>query len=132
MGPLHHAQLFNAWFVAQPVCNIQYNNIWTTDSPVQDADAGSATDLLWFVLKAQHPRGLLIAGGDSEPVLPVIGSTGIVACPSMSKTSFASIDQVHAQIHALCTSQSVVEPSAAVHCVTLQYSWHATKQKLLA
>lgn len=101
-------------------------------SPVQDADACSATDLLWFVLKAQHPRGFLIAGRDSEPMLPVIRSTGIVACPCMGKTSLASIDQLHVQIHAFCTSQPVVEPSAAVHRVTLRHSWHATRQQQLA
>ena len=56
---------------------------------------GGEPDLIWFVLDAEGSRCLIIAGRDSEPVLPIIGGTCIVACPCMSKAGLASIDQIH-------------------------------------
>ena len=70
------------------------------------------TDLLRFVLDIEDPRGFIVTGWDSEPMLPIIGSAGIVACPCLSKTGLASIDQVHVQVQVSCTSQSIMKPSA--------------------
>ncbi len=68
--------------------------------------------MLRGVLPAQHPGLLVVGGGHSEPVLPVIGCTGLVARPGRRERTLACVGDVDVQLLTLCARHAEVEPPA--------------------
>lgn len=75
--------------------------------------------MLWGMLPAEHPGLLVIGGGDSEPVLSVIGCTGLVARPCHWEGALPCVGEVDVQLLTLGARHTEVEPPAHDHLLLL-------------
>lgn len=67
------------------------------------------------VLPAEHAGLLVIGGRHSEPKLPVVGCTGLVARPGFWEGSLPGVRDVDVQLLTLGACHSEVEPPASSH-----------------